>query len=51
MLIGSCVLTGAAFGRMPLMHSPFGFYGGIDALILPARYVTSSLVAAFTLST
>lgn len=34
MLIGSCVLTGAAFGRMPLLHSPLGFYGGIDTLIL-----------------
>ncbi len=34
MLIGSCVLTGAAFGRMPLMHSPLHFYGGIDGLIL-----------------
>ncbi len=34
MLIGTCVLTGAAFGRMPLMHSPLHFYGGIDGLIL-----------------
>jgi hypothetical protein len=34
MLIATCVLTGAAFGRMPLMHSPLQFYGGIDALIL-----------------
>jgi hypothetical protein len=34
MLIGSCVLTGAAFGRMPLMHAPLFFYGGIDGLIL-----------------
>jgi hypothetical protein len=34
MLIGSCVLTGAAFGRMPLMHAPLQFYGGIDGLIL-----------------
>lgn len=34
MLIASCVLTGAAFGRMPLMHPPLRFYGGIDALIL-----------------
>jgi hypothetical protein len=33
MLIGSCVLTGAAFGRMPLLHSPLYFYGGIDCLI------------------
>jgi hypothetical protein len=34
MLIGSCVLTGAAFGRMPLMHPPLYFYSGIDGLIL-----------------
>jgi hypothetical protein len=34
MLIGSCALCGAAFGRMPLMHSPLYFYGGIDGLIL-----------------
>jgi len=34
MLIASCVLTGAAFGRMPMMHSPLYFYGGIDGLIL-----------------
>lgn len=34
MLIGSCVLTGAAFGRMPLMHAPLQFYGGVDGLIL-----------------
>ena len=34
MLIASCALTGAAFGRMPLMHPPLYFYGGIDGLIL-----------------
>ncbi len=34
MLIASCVLTGAAFGRMLMMHAPLSFYGGIDALIL-----------------
>jgi len=34
MLIASCVLTGAAFGRMPLMHAPLQFYGGIDGLIV-----------------
>jgi len=34
MLIASCVLTGAAFGRMPLMHTALYFYGGIDGLIL-----------------
>jgi len=33
MLIASSVLTGAAFGRMPFMHSPLRFYGGIDGLI------------------
>ena len=34
MLIATCVLTGAAFGRMPLMHCPLYFYGGVDGLIL-----------------
>jgi hypothetical protein len=34
MLIATCALTGAAFGRMPLMHTPLYFYGGIDGLIL-----------------
>jgi hypothetical protein len=34
MLIASCVLTGAAFGRMPLMHGALYFYGGVDGLIL-----------------
>lgn len=34
MLIATCVLTGAAFGRIPIMHSPLSFYGGIDGLIL-----------------
>ncbi len=34
MLISTCALTGAAFGRMPLMHAPLYFYGGIDGLIL-----------------
>ncbi len=34
MLIATCALTGAAFGRMPLMHAPLYFYGGIDGLIL-----------------
>src|SRR6266700_7027339 len=34
MLIATCALTGAAFGRMPLMHSPLAFYSCIDALIL-----------------
>ena len=33
MLIASSVLTGAAFGRMPWMHAPLEFYGGIDGLI------------------
>lgn len=34
MIIASSVLTGAAFGRMPLMHAPLEFYGGIDGLIV-----------------
>jgi hypothetical protein len=34
MLIATCALTGAAFGRMPIMHAPLTFYGGIDVLIL-----------------
>ena len=34
MLIATCALTGAAFGRMSIMHSPLYFYGGVDVLIL-----------------
>lgn len=34
MLIATCALTGAAFGRIPIMHAPISFYGGIDGLIL-----------------
>lgn len=34
MLIGTCALTGAAFGRMPIMNAPLSFYGSVDALIL-----------------
>lgn len=34
MLIATCVLTGAAFGRIPMMHAPLSFYGGVDGLIL-----------------
>jgi hypothetical protein len=34
MLIATCALTGAAFGRIPMMHSPLYFYGGVDGLIL-----------------
>jgi hypothetical protein len=34
MLIATCALTGAAFGRIPIMHTPLAFYGGIDGLIL-----------------
>ena len=34
MLIATCVLMGAEFGRMPIMHSPLYFYGGVDGLIL-----------------
>jgi len=34
MLIATCALTGAAFGRIPLMHAPLSFYSGVDGLIL-----------------
>lgn len=34
MLIATGALTGAAFGRMPIMHAPLCFYGGVDGLIL-----------------
>ena len=34
MLIATCALTGAAFGRMSMAHTPLGFYGGVDGLIL-----------------
>jgi len=34
MLIATCALTGAAFGRIAIMHSPLSFYGGVDGLIL-----------------
>ena len=34
MLVATCALTGAAFGRIPMMHTPLGFYGGIDGLIV-----------------
>jgi len=34
LLIASCVLTGAAFGRISLLHAPLGFYGAVDGLIL-----------------
>ena len=34
MLIATCALTGAAFGRMPLLHGAFSFYAGLDGLIL-----------------
>jgi len=34
MLIATCALTGAAFGRIPMMHTALAFYGGIDGLIL-----------------
>jgi hypothetical protein len=33
-LIATCALTGAAFGRIPIMHAPLSFYGGVDGLIL-----------------
>ena len=34
MLIATCILMGAAFGRIPIIHSPLYFYGGVDGLIL-----------------
>ena len=34
MLIATCALTGAAFGRIPILHTPLLFYGGVDGLIL-----------------
>jgi hypothetical protein len=34
MLIATCALTGAAFGRMPMMHTALALYGGVDGLIL-----------------
>ena len=34
MLLATCATTGAAFGRMPIMHTPLAFYGGVDGLIL-----------------
>jgi hypothetical protein len=34
MLIATCALTGAAIGRIPIMHTPLAFYGGVDGLIL-----------------
>ena len=34
MLLATCALTGAAFGRIPIMHTPLCFYGGVDGLIL-----------------
>ena len=34
MFIATCTLTGAAFGRMPLLDHAEWFYSGVDALIL-----------------
>jgi hypothetical protein len=34
MLIATAALTGAAFGRIPIMHASISFYGAIDGLIL-----------------
>lgn len=34
MLLATCALTGAAFGRIPIMHAPLSFYGGVDGLML-----------------
>jgi hypothetical protein len=34
MLIATCALTGAAFGRMSMFHTVLAFYGAVDGLIL-----------------
>lgn len=34
MLIATCALTGAAFGRMHFLHGAFSFYAGLDGLIV-----------------
>jgi len=34
MFIATCTLTGAAFGRMPVLDHAEWFYSGVDALIL-----------------
>jgi hypothetical protein len=36
MFLAACVLTGAAFGRMPALEHAEWFYAGVDALILVA---------------
>jgi hypothetical protein len=51
MLIGSCVLTGAAFGRMSLMHAPCNFTAASTDWFSSVCHAISSSAAAFTLST
>jgi hypothetical protein len=34
MFIATCILTGAAFGRMPVLDHAEWFYSGVDVLIL-----------------
>jgi hypothetical protein len=34
MFVATCILTGAAFGRMPVLDHAEWFYSGVDALIL-----------------
>ena len=54
MLLATCALTGAAFGRMPIMHAPLFFYGGVDGLILLGVFrdiaVNHRINAVYTIS-
>jgi hypothetical protein len=50
MLIATCALTGAAFGRMPIMHAPLPFTAALTGSSSSALYATSPSAAAFTLS-
>lgn len=54
MLLATCALTGAAFGRMPTMHAPLSFCGGVDALILLGAFrdlaVNRRIHAVYTIS-
>lgn len=34
MFVATCILTAAAFGRMPVLDHAEWFYSGVDALIL-----------------
>jgi hypothetical protein len=54
MLLATCALTGAAFGRIPIMHAPLSFYGGVDGLILLGVFrdlaVNRRIHAVYTIS-